>query len=146
MRCLPIRLFFAAFYFVALFFFACFFVVTFFITNQTSFSLFFWTVFFPAIFFGFFYMAVFFAWLFLLFLDGTFFSHESDGLLFVYCFWTGLFFRTNQTFWRRLFGLFPNAIFFRWHLLFSHEFFFCCTDNGNILNFLSSRDRERWRF
>lgn len=101
MRCLPIRLFFAAFYFVALFFFFCLLFCRhfFFITNQTSFSLFFWTVFFPAIFFGFFYMTVFFAWLFfivfgrnfffarigrtsfcVLFLDGTFFPHESDFL------------------------------------------------------------------
>lgn len=126
MRCLPIRLFFAAFYFVALFFFflLAFLSSLFFITNQTSFSLFFWTVFFPAFFFGFFYMAVFFAWLFLLFLDGTFFSHESDGLLFVYCFWTGLFFRTNQTFWRRFFRAFSERHFFSDGICFFRMNFF----------------------
>lgn len=126
MRCLPIRLFFAAFYFVALFFFfACFFVVTFFLLRiRLLFRYFFGRCFFQPFFLAFFIWRFFSRDFFLLFLDGTFFSHESDGLLFVYCFWTGLFFRTNQTFWRRLFGLFPNAIFFRWHLLFSHEFFF----------------------
>lgn len=144
MRCLPIRLFFAAFYFVALFFFfACFFVVTFFYYESDFFfaifldgvfsSLFFWLFlyggFFRVTFFIVFGRNFFFARIgrtsfCVLFLDGTFFPHESD---FLTAFFSG-FFRT--------------PFFFRWHLLFSHEFFFCRTDNGNILNFLSSRGKE----
>lgn len=125
MRCLPIRLFFAAFYFVALFFFLLAFLSSlFFITNQTSFSLFFWTVFFPAIFLAFFIWRFFSRDFFYCFWTELFFSHESDGLLFVYCFWTGLFFRTNQTFWRRFFRAFSERHFFQMAFAFFAWIFF----------------------
>lgn len=143
MRCLPIRLFFAAFYFVALFFFCLLFCRHFFLLRIR-------------LLFRYFFGRCFFQPFFLAFFIWRFFSRD-----FFYCFWTELFFRTNRTdfflcivfgrdfFSARIrlfdgvfFGLFPNAIFFRWHLLFSHEFFFCRTDNGNILNFLSSRGKE----
>lgn len=81
MRCLPIRLFFAAFYFVALFFF-------FFLAFLSSLFFYYESDFFFAIFLD----GVFSSHFFWLFLYGGFFR-----VTFFYCFWTELFFRTNRT-------------------------------------------------